>query len=153
MYEIDKLYQKKVTNELQLIENENSLMNKEIIEKKILAFLSELGKVGEESQCFSFWDYSSKDMSNLLEYYLDAMQLLFSIGFDLKVQSLKEYTEIPDQISTLQQFLKVYEGILKVSHSYSFEEYQNCIDDYFTLGFKLGLTFEEIASNYQTNKK
>ncbi|MFR2768199.1 MAG: hypothetical protein ACLTAI_07900 [Thomasclavelia sp.] len=30
----------------------------------------------------------------------------------------------------------------------SFEAFQNCIDDYFTLGFKIGLDFDTILNKY-----
>ena len=34
---------------------------------------------------------------------------------------------------------------------YSSEDYQNTIDDYFTLGFKLGIDINEIIDNYQND--
>lgn len=150
MNEIEKLYQNQVEYELKKIENSKSqVLNKDKVDQKILAFLSELGKVGEESQCFSFWDKSTHNKEEILSYYVDGLQLLLSIGFELQIESLKNYTEIPTPDTLLQQFIKVYEGVLKIHHSYTFEDYQNSVDDYLTLGFKLGLTFDEILTNYK----
>ena len=48
-------------------------------------------------------------------------------------------------------FFKIYHSILKVQSHYSSEDYQNTIDDYFTLGFDLGIQIDEIRDNYQND--
>lgn len=74
--------------------------------------------------------------------------MLLSIGFELHVDSLKNYQEISDLDNVADQLIKVYKNALKIMDTYSFEAFQNCIDDYFTLGFKIGLDFDTILNKY-----
>lgn len=150
MNEINKIYQDHVTHELKLVVDPNhAVLNKDKVEAKVLAFLCELGKVGEEAQVFSFWDNSLTNNKELLDCYIDGLHMLMSIGFELHVDKLKNYQEINDSISVSKQLLKVYQNALKVNETYSFEAFQNCIDDYFTLGFKIGLDFDTIINYYK----
>lgn len=152
MNEINKIYQKHVTNELKLATNpDHAILNKDKVKTKILAFLCELGKVGEEAKVFSFWDSSSTDNKELLDYYIDGLHMLMSVGFELHVDNLKNYQEISDDNDITDQLIKVYQTALKVIETYTFETFQNCIDDYFTLGFKIGLDFDTILQNYSNN--
>jgi dimeric dUTPase (all-alpha-NTP-PPase superfamily) len=150
MSKINELYQKHVTYELQALKKEqHAVLNTDKIHQKVLAFLSELGKVSEESRCYSFWDTSALNTEDLLEYYTDGLQLLLSIGFDLKIDSLKQYPELQQKTAIIDQFLKVYNDILQLQQSYQFEEYQSAIDDYFTLGFLLGFDIDTITESYK----
>lgn len=149
MNELNKIYQKHVTNELKLIPDPNhTILNKDKVKTKTLAFLCELGRVGEEAKVFSFWDESSTNDKELLDYYIDGLHMLMSIGFELHVDSLKNYQEISDSINVTDQLIRVYQDALKIIETYTFEAFQNCIDDYFTLGFNIGLDFDIILQNY-----
>ena len=152
MNEINKIYQEHVTNELKLVNNfDHSVLNKDKVKTKILAFLCELAKASEEAKIFSFWDSSSTNDKELLYYYIDGLHMLMSVGFELHVDNLKNYQEISDTNNAADQLIKVYQSALKVIDTYSFEAFQNCIDDYFTLGFKIGLDFDTILNNYNNN--
>lgn len=71
MNEINKIYQKHVSNELKLVTDHNSaVLNKDKVKTKTLAFLCELGKVGEEAKVFSFWDSSSTDSKELMGIFI-----------------------------------------------------------------------------------
>ena len=152
MNEINKIYQKHVSNELKLVTDPNhAILNKDKVKTKTLAFLCELGKVGEEAKVFSFWDSSSTDSKELMDCYIDGLHMLMSIGFELHDDNLKNYQEISDSKDITDQLIKVYQSALKVIDTYTFEAFQNCIDDYFTLGFKIGLDFDTILQNYSNN--
>lgn len=151
MNEINQLYQKHVEHELTLSQpKENALLHKDKVEIKILAFLSDLGNVADQSQCFSFWDkYAKVDSNELKEAYINGLQMLLSIGFELHVDALKNQVELENNLSLPKQFLKVYESVLKIKTTFNFEDYQNSIEDYFSLGAKLGFSFEDILAQYQ----
>lgn len=150
MNELNTIYQKHVEHELKLVVDPgHNLLNKEKVKIKVLAFLSELGTVGNESRCFSFWDKTENDVKELLDYYIDGLQLLLSIGFELQIDRLKNFPEINTTNTVVEQFIKVYQSVLKIQETYSFEDYQHSIDDYFTLGFKLGLDFDTIITAYK----
>ena len=153
MNEINKIYQAHMSHELKLVVDPNhAVLNKDKVEAKVLAFLCELGKVGEEAKVFSFWDNSSANNKEILNYYTDALHMLMSIGFELHVDKLKNYQEINNSNNIANQLIKVYQSALKVNETYSFEAFQNCIDDYFTLGIKIGLDFDTILANYSSQK-
>ena len=151
MKEINQLYKKQVEHELSTIEDiRTEVLNIDKIEKKVLSFLSDLGRVGEESQCFSFWDsYATIDEDSLKEAYLSGLQMLLSIGFELHIDSIKNYNELQNTIPLTSQFIKVYQNALKINTSYNFEDYQDTVDDYLSLGFKLGIDFEEMINDYK----
>ena len=55
MNEINKIYQQHVINELKLVTDSNrEVLNKDKVKMKTLAFLCELGKVGEVTKVSSF---------------------------------------------------------------------------------------------------
>lgn len=151
MNEINQLYQKHVEHELSLTPQlDHALLHQDKVEIKILAFLSDLGNVAEQSQCFSFWDkYAKVDQQELQEAYINGLQMLLSIGFELHVDSLKNQMELETNLSLPKQFLKVYEDVLKIANTFNFEDYQNSIEDYFSLGAKLGFSFEDILVQYK----
>ena len=77
--------------------------------------------------------------------------MLMSIGYELKIDSIKNHTEIPSKTDLYSLFFKIYHSILNVQSHYSSSDYQNTIDDYFTLGFQLGIHVEEILDSYQND--
>lgn len=149
MNEINKIYQQHVINELKLVSNPNhEILNKDKVKMKTLAFLAEVGKVGEVAKVSSFWDNSISDNEEILDCFIDGLHVLLSIGFELHVNNLKNYQEISDLNNVSDQLIKVYQAALKIIDTYNFEAFQNCIDDYFTLGFKIGLDFDVILQKY-----
>ena len=83
----------------------------------------------------------------LLEHYLDGLKMLMSIGYELRIDTIKNHTEIPNHLSLEDLFLKIYQSMMNVSSTYSSQDYQNTIDDYFSLGFQLGIDLDEIIDH------
>ena len=66
MNEINKIYQQHVTHELKLVSNpDHAVLNKDKVEAKVLAFLCELGKFGEEAHIFRFCENASTSSTDL----------------------------------------------------------------------------------------
>lgn len=150
MNDVSKLYEVYINRELQTTKNE--VLNVQRLNQKILAFLHDLGIVAEDSRCYSFWEKKEPvNHQQLLENYMDGLTMLMSIGYELKIDSIKNHTEIPPRIDIYSLFFKIYHSILKVQSHYSSEDYQNTIDDYFTLGFQLGIHVDEILDSYQND--
>lgn len=147
MNDVSKLYEVYINRELQTTKNE--VLNVKRINQKILSFLHDLGEVAQESRCYLFWEKEEAvNHKALLEHYIDGLTMLMSIGYELKIDSIKEHVEIPHHVDIEILFFKIYDSILKVQTLYSGEDYQNAIDDYFTLGFHLGIDIDEIIDNY-----
>lgn len=147
MNNVSKLYEVYINKELQTVPN--SVLNPKRLNQKILSFLHDLSDVSLDSRCFLFWEKPDKiNHDQLLEHYLEGLSMLMSIGYELKIDSIKNYTEIPEDIEIENLFFKIYHSILNVQKTLSSQEYQNTIEDYFTLGFKLGIKTEEILKHY-----
>lgn len=147
MNEVSKLYEVYINKELQV--KNNDVLNIQRLNQKILSFLHDLSCVSQESRCYLFWEKEEPvNHEKLLDYYLEGLSMLMSIGFELRIDTLKNHTEIPEQEDIYSLFFKIYHSILNVQSHYSSDDYQNTIDDYFTLGFKLGIHIDEIIKHY-----
>ncbi|OUQ34903.1 dUTP diphosphatase [Massilimicrobiota timonensis] len=150
MNDVAKLYQVYVNREIQTAKNE--ILNTKRINQKILAFLHDLSEVSLESRCYLFWEKEEPiNHQQLLEKYLEGLTMLMSIGYELRIDSIKNHTEIPEDLDIYSLFFKIHRSILNVQNQYSSDDYQDAIDDYFTLGFQLGIDIDEIIDNYQND--
>lgn len=150
MHDVAKLYEVYINRELQTTKNE--ILNVQRLNQKILSFLHDLAEVSQDSRCYLFWEKEEPiNHQQLLEDYLSGLTMLMSIGYELRIDSIKNYNELPIVTDIYSLFFKIYHSILKVQSHYSSEDYQNTIDDYFTLGFALGIQIDEILDNYQND--
>lgn len=148
MNNISKLYEVYINKEIQTTKNE--LLNVKRLNQKILSFLHDLSEVSLDSRIYLFWEKEDKvDHKKLLEHYFEGLTMLMSIGYELRIDTIKNYTEIPEQIQLDDLFFKIYNSILKVQKYYSSDDYQHTIDDYFTLGFQLGIQVDDILDHYE----
>lgn len=148
MNSVSKLYEVYINHELQTTKNE--VLNVQRLNQKILAFLHDLAEVSQDSRCYLFWEKEEPiNHQQLLDHYLEGLTMLMSIGYELRIDTIKNHTEIPVSIDIYSLFFKIYHSILKVQSHYSSDDYQNTIDDYFTLGFQLGIQIDEILDNYK----
>jgi dimeric dUTPase (all-alpha-NTP-PPase superfamily) len=146
MNDLSKMYQVYVNKELQV--NKNEILNVARLKQKTLSFLHDLGEVCQDSRCFIFWEKEEAiHHDELLEHYLDGLKMLMSIGYELRIDTIKNHTEIPNRLSLEDLFLKIYQSMMNVSSTYSSQDYQNTIDDYFSLGFQLGIDLDEIIDH------
>ena len=146
MNDLSKMYQVYVNKELQV--NKNEILNVARLKQKTLSFLHDLGEVCQDSRCFIFWEKEEAiHHDELLEHYLDGLKMLMSIGYELRIDTIKHHTEIPNRLSLEDLFLKIYQSMMNVSSTYSSQDYQNTIDDYFSLGFQLGIDLDEIIDH------
>ena len=150
MHDVAKLYEVYINRELQTTKNE--ILNVQRLNQKILSFLHDLAEVSQDSRCYLFWEKEEPIIhQQLIEDYLSGLTMLMSIGYELRIDSIKNYNELPIATDIYSLFFKIYHSILKVQSHYSSEDYQNTIDDYFTLGFALGIQIDEILDNYQND--
>lgn len=141
---VNEIFQKYVENEVAVVKKD-TVFNLTRLNQSLLAFLCLLGKLSEQTVL----EYDSTQSLQInLNDYLRGLNILLSIGYELKVDSIKNYTEITQNNTVLEWFYKVYEGALRLKNSYQFEDYQSCIDDYLGLGFSLGLSLDEIVNQY-----
>lgn len=124
MNNVSKLYEVYINKELQTTKNE--ILNTLRINQKILSFIHDLSNVSQDSRCYLFWEKNeSINHEELLEDYLSGLSMLMSIGYELRIDSIKNYNEISNDISLIDLFFKIYSSIIEVSKNYSSEIYQN----------------------------
>lgn len=148
MNDISKLYEVYINKELQTTKKE--LLNTQRINQKILSFIHDLSEVSLDSRVYLFWEKEDQiDRQQLLEHYFDGLTMLMSIGYELRIDTIKNHTEIPEKPKLEDLFFKIYNSILNVQKHFSSDDYQNTIDDYFTLGFTLGIQIDDILNHYE----
>lgn len=147
MNDVSKLYEVYLNNEL--TNAKNDVLNIVRLDQKILAFVHDLSIIAEDSRCYLFWEKEdSINHEQLLEDYIEGLTMLMSIGYELRIDNIKSYNELPSKISIIDLFFKIYNEILSVKNDYDSRIYQDTIDDFFTLGFLLGIKVEEIVDAY-----
>lgn len=147
MNDVSKLYEVYLNNEL--TNAKNDVLNIVRLDQKILAFVHDLSIIAEDSRCYLFWEKEdSINHEQLLEDYIEGLTMLMSIGYELRIDNIKNYNELPSKISIIDLFFKIYNEILSVKNDYDSRIYQDTIDDFFTLGFLLGIKVEEIVDAY-----
>ncbi|MDD8048308.1 MAG: dUTP diphosphatase [Thomasclavelia sp.] len=152
MLEIANIYRMKVYHELTTT-SKDEVLNPVMVEEKALSFLTELGNVGEESKAYTFYDKSAVDKDALLETYINGLKMLMAIGYEIKVDEIKDNIEIGNEESINHQFMKIYQEVILLNSTYRFNDYQNCIDDYLALGLKLNLDLEDILNSLKDSYK
>lgn len=131
------------------IQEKHSLEKENLVERKILALLVELGELANETRCFKFWSVkppSTKD--KVLEEFVDGVHFILSIGLDLSYESGIELTIKEKEISLVDQFLSIYQRITEFRSNHTLESYEGILSDYFNLGRLLGFSTEEIMFAY-----
>ena len=74
----------------QHIELKHGLQSENLVERKILALLVELGELANETRCFKFWSLKGPaDQETILMEYVDGIHFILSLandhGFKLSV--------------------------------------------------------------------
>jgi dimeric dUTPase (all-alpha-NTP-PPase superfamily) len=157
-YKMNLDYTKLYSQQLELdkrIESEHGLEDEDLVNRKILALLVEVGELANETRCFKFWSKKpSSEKKVILEEYVDGIHFILSLGLELDYQlPASESIDSKDELS--EQFLDVISQINQFQMTRSEESYRKMLGDFLHLGTLLGITTEEIMHAYyeknQTN--
>lgn len=138
----------------QHIETKHGLEAENLVERKILALLVELGELANETRCFKFWSVKGpSEREIILAEYVDGIHFILSLANDHGYKlSIPE--EIPvEQRDITQQFIVLYQGIGKFRDELMFETFQNMFYEYLQLGKMLGFSGEDIEQAYVTKNE
>jgi dimeric dUTPase (all-alpha-NTP-PPase superfamily) len=143
MNEVAKLYQLVVNREL--AKSKNEVLDVVRIKKKLLAFLQSVSELGEIAHIYTFWDENTTIHRNeLLDAYTSGMTMLMSVAYDMRIDEIKKYEEIPDRDDLVDLLLKIDEDIVVLKNSFKPIDLENALNDYFHLGFLFGFSLDEI---------
>lgn len=145
MNEVAKLYQLVVNREL--AKSKNEVLDVVRIKKKLLAFLQSVSELGEIAHIYTFWeDDTTIHRNELLDVYSSGMTMLMSVAFDMRIDDIKKYEEIPDRNDLVDLLLKIDEDIIILKNSFKPIDLENALNDYFHLGFLFGFSIDEIIN-------
>lgn len=143
MNDVAKLYQIVLNREI-AVANQTPLDVKRI-KLKVLAFIDTVYRLGELTHVFTFWEKERiVDSGEVLDTYIDGLNLLFSIGYEIRIDKVKKHDELTKDSSLPDLMLTVNKDALKFLDDYSPLIYQDTLDDYFYLGFGIGITYDDI---------
>lgn len=143
MNEVAKLYQLVVNREV--AKSKNEVLDVVRIKKKLLAFLQSVSELGEIAHIYTFWDENTTIHRNeLLDAYTSGMTMLMSVAYDMRIDEIKKYEEIPDRDDLVDLLLKIDEDIVVLKNSFKPIDLENALNDYFHLGFLFGFSLDEI---------
>ncbi|MBV6685403.1 dUTP diphosphatase [Bacillus sp. JRC01] len=130
------------------IESEHGLQDADLVDKKILALLVELGELANETRCFKFWSKKApSDQAVILEEYVDGIHFILSLGIEIGIRSIDE-PEVLEEGDPTEEFLKVYSEVNRFSEERSVENLLTLFQQFLQLGSVLGFKSEDILESY-----
>jgi len=155
-------------------QDEHNLHGQDLLPKKILSLLVELGELCQEWRGFKFWSRDQapriskitlasipfggkselENKNPLLEEFSDCLHFILSIGNDLEINNIELYTILPFKHKTiLDQFSQTYYVIGDLEHDPSQEELITVLQYLLGLGEMLGFTTDQIKQSYYAKNK
>lgn len=138
------------------IEAEHRLENEDLVERKILALLVELGELANETRCFKFWSVKGPSLEEtILEEYVDGIHFILSLGLGGLFQgTVTEWKPNGSRNHDLTaQFLTLYEVINAYRIRQTPETYRKLFTEYMNLGEMLGFTASKVETAYFDKNK
>ncbi|MGL5616310.1 MAG: dUTP diphosphatase [Sarcina sp.] len=140
-------YQKQLNHKILLDENLNDY---KMTARMHLALQVNISELANQTKCFVYWNESpsSPNMDIILDKYIHCLNHIFTIGLD---RGYTDIEEIPMEQSSLclsDQFLNLFVDINDLRTSPSIDHYITLLEDFFKLGFSLGLSVETIKENF-----
>jgi len=132
------------------IEKEHGLEQSDLMDKKIMALLVELGELANETRCFKFWSKkpaATRDV--ILEEYVDGIHFILSIGLELEVQDKVELNPTDEYKDIVDQFQQVFASIIDFRKQINLDNYHKIFNEYIVLGRLLGFSTEDIEKAYK----
>ncbi len=150
MFNLGKLIQmqRELDNRIQ---STKAMPIQELIEKKSLALLVELGELANETRCFKFWSQKGPSARELiLDEFADGLHFILSLGITLGMDEDDTPIMFEKGIETncTTCFIQMYQSALAFCQETNAEGYSQLLNQYLQLGFLLGFSFEDIEQAY-----
>ncbi|CAH0346271.1 dUTP diphosphatase [Bacillus sp. CECT 9360] len=138
------------------IESGHDLGDEDLVDRKILALLVELGELANETRCFKFWSLKGPStLETILEEYVDGIHFILSLGNEGGFQQTvsKISSNGGSRTDLTAQFLTLYEVITAYRAKQKPETYQKVFTEYLNLGELLGFTANDVETAYLEKNK
>lgn len=137
----------------QRILQQHKLTQEETKQRRILAFLVEVGELANETRCFKYWSTkgpSEKDI--ILEEYVDGIHFLLCMGLDLG-HTPASYKASGETKELSEMFMDVYTKACIYRSEPTPAHYDDLFSFYVLLGEQLGFANEDICNSYYEKNK
>ncbi|WP_054861437.1 MULTISPECIES: dUTP diphosphatase [Gracilibacillus] len=132
---------------------QHQLKNEQIVEKKVLALLVEIGELANETRCFKYWSVKAPSPKDVIaEEYVDGIHFILSLGLVIGIEDYHGEIEEPSE-ETTELFLRVFEAIHQLNKERSKQAFNQLFYVYLQLGKNLGFTQGDIKSAYIEKNK
>lgn len=133
----------------QHIEAQHNLQNEDLLDRKVLALLVELGELANETRCFKFWSLKpSSPKEIILEEFVDGVHFILSLGIICGFTDSKIESRATDSNTLSDQFLTMYDQIGLFRQQRNQESYVSMFECYLQLAIQLGFSSQEIEQAY-----
>lgn len=156
------LSQKQRLLDTYIFENQKLTNTPNLMKKKLIAFLVELGEYANEERCFKYWSKkAAAPLDKQLDEYIDGLHFLLSLGNDLNFDfsqfdfSLPKVNNLLDQyFVTIKHFQQLISTIERtVDNKKLLTSYQELLNAYFGLAHLANYQTKEILVAYQQKNK
>ena len=131
------------------IESKHGLAQEDLVERKILALLVELGELANETRCFKFWSVKGpSEKETILAEYVDGIHFILSLGIECGFTPKEPGAFTMETRDLTAQFTKLYGLISAFRDSRSEEFFQIVFSHYLLLGEMLGFSAADVEQAY-----
>jgi dimeric dUTPase (all-alpha-NTP-PPase superfamily) len=131
------------------IQDNHQLHQVNLIEKKILALLVEIGELANETRCFKFWSLKPPaSQEKILEEFVDGVHFILSLGIECEFEKNELAFENTSSESLIEQFLTVYAAVNEFRVYQTFGNFKRLFSEYISLANLLGFNSFEIEQAY-----
>ncbi|ATZ18644.1 dUTP diphosphatase [Williamsoniiplasma somnilux] len=137
-----------------IVENHQLKVNKEMLRKKIIAFLVELGEYANEERSFKYWSKKpSSDLAMQLDEYIDGLHFILSIGNQINVD-FNNFAMINFKTTTnLDCYFEIISLLAKFSKEFDLVIYQELLSCYLNIAKIKNYSEEELLNAYKIKNK
>ncbi|USK59035.1 dUTP diphosphatase [Peribacillus asahii] len=138
----------------QHIEQTHGLETEDLVERKILALLVELGELANETRCFKFWSLRGpSERETILGEYVDGIHFLLSLANEQSFKPTVPEMFTLEQRNLTEQFILLYREISLFQQQVTFESFQTVFNEYIRLGHMLGFSAIDVEQAYITKNE
>ena len=102
----------------QHIEDKHQLHKEDLVPRKLLALLVEMGELANETRCFKFWSVKPPaEDAVILEEFVDGVHFILSLGIEKGYDDLTELPKVKAADSKTAQFYRYLHKFLLSSRT------------------------------------
>lgn len=136
-----------------ILQLKNLELNDEMIAKKIVALLVEMGEFINEERSFKYWSVKPASAKNiLLEEYIDGIHFIISLGTNINFDfTTYEYKFLKNELT--EAYLTCFEKIIDFKKDKTASPYAELLNAFFSIGQILNFSEDDlIAAYYHKNE-